>query len=192
MGGLYTFPSQLSIDRAVDSTPNFMWPSRTPYAVMLEGGLTCSECDDIQERLGRLEPYGVTGCSASTRECVDDPSLNVVETIARNVNDMYFKYDLDAGQHSWLQSYGDGDEYQRHMDGSPGQTRKLTAVVMLSDPKSYDGGKLTLFVTPKSFIASQTRGTIIVFQPWIEHEVSTITAGNRQSLNMGFWGPHFR
>lgn len=192
MNRLYTFPTSVVLERAAAGVPEFMCPDLTPYAAVLEGYLGDAQCDDILERVGRLEPYGVRGCGAVTRECASDPSLDIVESAARKLNDWYFRYDLNRGQHSWLQTYGPGDQYQRHMDASPGQRRKLTAVVMLSHPKEYEGGDLGLFVIPKEHTVPRTRGTIVVFQPWIEHAVSPVTSGLRQTINMGFWGPPFK
>lgn len=194
MPRLYTFPSTVVLERAAAGTPEFMRPDMTPYAAVLEGILSDSECDAIQQKITRLEPYGVLGCGATTRECVSDSVLDIIETVARHANDRYFHFDLDRGQHSWLQTYGEGDKYQRHMDGSPGQTRKLTAVAILSHPLSYEGGDLTLYVTPKEHQIPRTRGTIVVFQSWIEHDVSPVKGINseRQTINMGFWGPPFR
>lgn len=194
MGALLTFPSQYALEQAQSNTPGFMRPSGVPYAVSIEGALTTQECDEIKETLMRShpDPYQARGCGAATREFVAAPCLDPIEQIARIINGFYFKFDLDPGQHSWLQTYEAGGNYKRHMDGSPGQTRKLTAVAILSDPLEYEGGLLTLYAEPRDFVAPKTQGTVIVFQPWLEHDVSQISSGVRQTINMGFWGPAFR
>lgn len=192
MSALLTFPSETALERAYSSTPDFMRPSEVPYAVSLEGALSVDECESISDVLESVDSYSVKGCGAVTREIVASPVLDPIETIARNINDWYFKFDLDAGQHSWLQTYMPNGDYHRHMDGSPGQTRKLTAVAILSSPLTYDGGRLTMYVAPKTFVVPKTRGTVVVFQHWVEHDVSTVTSGKRQTINMGFWGPPFK
>jgi hypothetical protein len=192
MSKLLTFPSETALERAEAGTPEFMRPNQVPYAVCLEGILRDEECDAIQETLMHVDPYVVKGCGAVTREIVAAPCLDIIETAARNMNDWYFKYDLDPGQHSWLQTYGVDGDYHRHMDGTPGQMRKLTAVALLSHPLSYDGGRLTMYVEPKHFNVPKTRGTVVVFQHWVEHDVSPVTSGERQTINMGFWGPPFK
>lgn len=169
-----------------------MRPSKTPYAVILEGILSDEVCDHISDSLSSLETYSFRACGAQTRECESDPSLGPLESIARFTNDTYWGYDLDPGQHSWLQTYEAGNSYMRHFDGAPGQTRKLTAVLMLSDPAAYAGGDLEIFVVPTSIKIPRTRGTVVVFQPWLEHEVTPVSSGIRQTINMGFWGPEFR
>lgn len=189
--GLYTFPTEEDLAQRAAYTPQFMRPSVTPYAAAFEGFLNDAECDAILESLGQLEPYAVLGCGAITRECLADPTLNSIETAARAMNRLFWQYELDPGQHSWLQTYEAGGKYKLHADGSPGQTRKMTAVAMLSKPEDYRGGALRLHVNPKSHQVPRTRGTVVVFQPWIEHEVLPVFAGTRQTINMGFWGPPF-
>lgn len=192
MSALLTFPSQHRLEQSMLDLPGYMRPNVVPYAVSLEGALSHEECDVIVETLSPIEPYSVRDCGAVTREIVAAPVLDPIETVARNINDFYFGYDLDAGQHSWLQTYEKGDKYKRHMDGTPGQMRKLTAVAILSSPLVYEGGRLAMHVSPHSFIVPKTRGTIVVFQHWVEHDVSPVTDGIRQTINMGFWGPPFK
>lgn len=192
MTALLTFPSDTSLARGYANAPDFMSPSKVPYAVSLEGALSHLECDEIVETLSPIDPYSVPGCGAVTREVVAAPCLDPIETVARNVNDFYFGFDLYGGQHSWLQTYEPGGDYHRHMDGTPGQTRKLTAVAILSSPLTYEGGRLKMYVSPRHFTVPRTRGTIVVFQHWVEHDVSPVTAGLRQTINMGFWGPPFK
>jgi len=192
MTALLTFPSSHKMAQAYHNTPDYMRPSEVPYAVSLEGALSIAECEEIQDTLTRVDSYRVKGCGAETREIVAAPCLDPIELIARNINERYFGYDIDPGQHSWLQTYEPGGDYHRHMDGAPGQTRKLTAVAILSSPVVYEGGKLTMYVAPRSFTVPRTRGTVVVFQHWVEHDVSPVTTGVRQTINMGFWGPPFK
>lgn len=188
----FSFPDTEVLERAVAETPEFMFPSSAPYAAGFGGYLSADECEAIQESLGRLTPYVVDGCRAATRECVDDPSLEPVKSFATMLNETFWRYSLGQEQRTWLQTYGVRGKYQRHADASPGQTRKLTAVALLSDPDLYEGGDLEMFVIPKAFKVPREQGTVVVFQSWVEHEVSPITRGERQTINMGFWGPHFR
>lgn len=189
----WTFPGESGLDRAASNVPDFMRPSLVPHAAVLESFLSDEECDEILKIIPFVPGYTVRDCGAVTREIPFDPALDPIERAARILNDWYFKFDLDPGQHSWLQTYETGGEYQRHADGSPGQTRKLTAVAMLSHPLEYVGGTLELFShPPQSILVPRLRGTIVVFQHWMEHEVRPVTAGVRQTINMGFWGPPFR
>ncbi len=190
--GLKSFPTFHKLEEAAAAAPQFMRPSAMPYAVWYEGLISSVECDAIIERMMRIESYTHNGCGALTRECHSDPVLDTIEATARGVNALYWDYDLDPGQHSWFQSYEKGGRYQPHMDGAPGQTRKLTAVALLTDPADYVGGELRLVTTPKAEWLPRTRGTVVVFPPWLVHEVKRVEGGFRQTINMGFWGPPFR
>ena len=192
MAKLETFPTAEELQKRMTSFPQFMRPNGSPFAVWYEGFLSGAECDAIIEEMETHEPYTVRGCGAITRECHEDPVLNTIEQFARGTNGLYWNYDLDPGQHSWFQTYDNGAKYQAHMDGEPGQTRKLTAVALLSDESDYVGGDLRLVVVPKSLWVPRKRGTVVVFLPWMVHEVKPVSSGLRQTINMGFWGPPFK
>lgn len=190
--GLETFPSEEYLEGASRKWPEFMRPNTVPYAAWYEGLLPADECDAIIEKMINLSGYKSEGCGGVTRECHADPVLDTIEATARGLNALYWEYDLDPGQHSWFQSYERGSAYRLHMDGSPGQMRKLTAVALLTDPAVYSGGDLRFEVEPKSQWIPRTRGTVVVFQPWLLHEVLPVSSGHRQTINMGFWGPPFK
>ena len=74
--------------------------------------------------------------------------------------------------------------------------RKLSAVLQLSDPDSYEGGYLALDlpnedVGPAPEIMRQ-RGSVIVFPSFVYHEVSPVTKGRRHSLVAWMEGPQWR
>jgi predicted 2-oxoglutarate/Fe(II)-dependent dioxygenase YbiX len=192
MSEFRTFPSEEELESWAAKTPAFMRPCRVPFAVIIEGLLSDEQCDSIQEKLSKLETYAFNGCAAKTREIESDPVLDPIERAARFLNTLYWQYDLDEGQHSWMQTYNSGDRYQKHVDGAPGQMRKLTAVALLSESTDYEGGDLHILVHPRTMSIPRTRGTVVAFQPWIEHVVTPVTSGTRQTINMGFWGPNFR
>lgn len=192
MSAIKTFPTLEQLEERAAKTPDFMRPNTIPFAAYIEGFLKDEECSAIIRRMHSVEPHSFRGCDAETREIEFDPVLDPIEATARALNELFWGFDLDDGQHSFCQTYTRGDRYQRHMDGSPGQNRKLTAVALLTDPSEYEGGLLRLYYQPVIFPAPRTRGTILVFPSWLEHEVLPITSGRRQTVNMGFWGPQFR
>ena len=91
-----------------------------------------------------------------------------------------------------MRAEGGGGGYGMDVDAVAGQTRKLTAVAMLTPPTEYAGGDLELHTPEETFLIPRTQGTIVVFQPWIHHQVTKIHSGVRQTINFGFWGPPFR
>lgn len=194
MSKTYTWPSKQVLDRKAKETAKFMHPNALPYAVIVEGYLSNEQCDKIVEELMQVEPYKFSGCGAVTRECPrpHHKVLNPMVDLSSMVNEAFWSYFIDEGPGAWLQTYSKDGVYQLHTDTSPGQSRKLSAVLMLTDPSEYEGGDLILWSPPASCAVPRTRGTVVVFQPWIQHEVTAIVKGQRQTINLGFWGPPLR
>jgi hypothetical protein len=175
-----------------EMTPDYMRPNRLPVACIGEGFLTDAECNAIEAKLMPIVPYKAEHCGAMTRECGHVPELDPMLDFAKMINQIFWNYDLDLKPMSWLQTYYADGSYQKHMDYTPGGMRKLTAVLMLSEPDRYTGGDLELHFHPLVKVVPRTRGTIAVFQPWLLHEVTKVARGVRKTINMGFWGPPFR
>jgi len=107
-----------------------------------------------------------------------------------NFNYELSKCDVEAVQ---LSRYKIGQFYNKHMDfnGDPetkSHTRKLSMSVQLSDEKSYDGGDLIIYFGGKHFISPRLKGSVIVFDSRITHEVLPVTRGERYSLVKWFHG----
>lgn len=189
-----TFPDAKSLADRVKEIPEYMRPNQIPYVAMVEGYLNDAICDSIVEEFEKLEPYQLSRCGAMTRECNRPLSslLRPLEHLVKHANLSYWGYDLDDNPAAWFQTYGPGDAYELHIDGSACQMRKLTGLLLLSDPSDYEGGDLIMYMVSDGFTVPKTRGTVVVFPYWFMHEVTTVTRGKRQSMNMGFFGPPFR
>ena len=92
-----------------------------------------------------------------------------------------------------LSRYTLGQFYDKHVDfnGNPdtkSHTRKLSMSVQLSDENSYDGGDLIIYYGGVKYIAPKVKGTVIVFDSRLTHEVTPITKGERYSLVKWFHG----
>ena len=79
-----------------------------------------------------------------------------------------------------LSRYTLGQFYNKHVDfnGNPdtkSHTRKLSMSVQLSDENSYDGGDLIIYFGGKHFISPRLKGSVIVFDSRITHEVLPVT-----------------
>lgn len=194
MTKIQTWPTPDQIQDAQRNVPDYMRKNDTPTAVVLEGWLDDDVCDRIVDYGKTIEPYKFPQCHATTREMPRplDECFREIEDAARNINHVFWDYLLDPEPAAWMQQYTRGDGYALHADGSIGQTRKLTAVALLSDPYGYEGGDLTLYNSDNHFVAPRTSGTIVFFPPWVQHDVSLVTLGIRRTVNMGFYGPHFR
>ena len=90
-------------------------------------------------------------------------------------------------------------EYKKHHDvfwlnDDPYYHRKLTAVIQLTDPSTYEGGNLVMCppVSQPDTNEVRTQGTTFFFPSFLEHEATTVTKGTRYSLACWFDGPKWR
>lgn len=122
--------------------------------------------------------------------------------VARDLNARYFNFDL-YGFCEKLQftTYrgddGDGGHYGWHIDrGGSARSglppRKLSMVIMLSDPDDYEGGELQIQDGPEPSVLAPTRGIIHVFPSWVLHRVTPVTAGVRRTAVIWAGGSKFR
>jgi predicted 2-oxoglutarate/Fe(II)-dependent dioxygenase YbiX len=71
--------------------------------------------------------------------------------------------------------------------------RKLSVVLQLSDPETYEGGNLELIdESGEVYIAPRIRGTVIVFDSRTRHRVLPVTNGNRKSIVGWVVGPRWK
>lgn len=193
-GKIYTIPSAERIKYLCGGIPDDMGPVDSPYAVVGEGLLTDAYCDALIEELEKAEPYRHEGCDATTRAFAPVPqSFAPICEFTREANLIGWRFNIFAGKpRAWLQTYGPNEGYAHHTDGVLGQSRKLTTVVMLSDPDDYVGGVLRIIPYPEWSDIPNTRGTMVTFPAWMPHAVEPVTHGKRQTINLGYWGQPFR
>lgn len=195
---LVTFPSMQKLATYERNAPNYSHPNLIPFAAMYLEAFSPDECEAIVEVMSEEQPYRFHECNAITTEAVRNdetglhPVFGPVVNFVHRLNKGLWDYDLDQVPTAWMQTYTKGMSYQLHPDTIPGQTRKLTAVLMLTDPIHYKGGDLVIHAHPQTFTAHRRQGTIVMFQSHLLHEVTEITHGRRQTINMGFYGPPFR
>lgn len=91
----------------------------------------------------------------------------------------YTVYDVNKNGH-----------YDWHIDMGPSNHRKLSVVIMLSDPSEYDGGQLEL--NDGSILHPENeKGTMILFPSYMLHRVTPVTRGVRRTLVAWVDGPPF-
>lgn len=120
--------------------------------------------------------------------------------MALEANEHWFNFHITKISYIQLAEYDSSyqGEYKKHndvfwMNNDVHYHRKLTAVVQLSDPSTYEGGDLELFSgvkIPKHNIRSQ--GTTIFFPSFMDHQAHAVTKGTRYSLACWFDGPKWR
>jgi len=107
-------------------------------------------------------------------ECSDFWNLQLTEYLAG-----------EAGYHQWHEDSG-WIEYENSMVWD----RKLTAVLMLSDKKSYEGGLLKL--DREAMKEDFNCGDLVIFPSILKHCVEPVTQGVRHTLVAWQYGPRWR
>jgi PKHD-type hydroxylase len=176
-------------------------------------GFTDAQLDQIVE-IGRSSQTheGVTADgrgSSNTRTCTLSWLMPTPETqwifdgIANcflQLNDEYYKFILDLHEPLQFTNYNEdrAEFYAPHIDSMFGEksqltTRKLSLTLQLTDPSTYEGGDLLMYVGYDNPVpVPRDRGTIIVFPSFIMHEVTPVRRGRRNSLVTWAHGPLFQ
>lgn len=100
----------------------------------------------------------------------------------------FMRYEADesgAGLHG---------KFNWHSDIGEGYTnmRKLSMVISLSDPEEYEGGDLRLFINGEMNVGKLQKGEMAIFPSYVQHCVTPVTKGVRQTLVAFISGPRYR
>ena len=121
--------------------------------------------------------------------------------LAMVANDEWFDLHISKITYIQLAEYDESyqSEYKEHhdvfwMNGDPKYHRKLTAVVQLSDPLTYEGGNLEICnpAIPPNPEHVRSQGTAFFFPSLLPHRATPVTKGTRYSLACWFDGPKWR
>ena len=113
---------------------------------------------------------------------------NKLKMVFELANHSIFKYNIQEMEKVKILRYENGGKYKWHTDTGAKETstRKLTAVVQLSDETNYEGGDLEFGITDETgknnHKANKTRGSITIFPSFLSHRVTPVTMGKRYSL----------
>jgi len=134
-----------------------------------------------------------------------DPELNWlfgdIWSMALQANDDFFDFHLARMGYLQVAEYkaSEKGEYKSHQDvfwmnGDPKYHRKLSAIIQLSDPNSYDGGDFEVYGTQQPLPASviRSQGTAIFFPSFVQHAALPVTMGTRYSVAAWIDGPKWR
>ena len=178
---------------------------------LIPDALTAAECDGLIALCAAAPMRDARLVGATTAHQIRRADLSWLDDIpqAQWVMDRMMRVVAGANRDSFgfdLTEFAEspqvaryGAEREGHFDwhsdigaGDLAQKRKLTIVVQLSDPASYDGG--TLEVWPDSTVrqAPRDRGTAAIFPSFVLHRVTPVTTGTRWSLTLWSHGPTFR
>lgn len=116
-------------------------------------------------------------------------------------NREYFGFDISIGSHElqFTEYHGtQNGKYDWHHDVdwvSPRfHDRKLSVVVQLNDPTTYEGGNFEFRMPhdPAELRGFQQQGSVLVFPSFFEHRVTPVKSGTRYSLVSWVDGPKFK
>ena len=110
----------------------------------------------------------------------------------RYANFANFHYDLsdEDKELAQISKYSKGEYYKQHKDFGKNNhlTRKLSLTVQLSDENDYEGGDLLLYNGSISDKLSRGKGSVIVFDSRVYHEITPVIKGIRYSLVKWYHG----
>ena len=157
-------------------------------------------CDMLlEERKSLTEFEGLTGDSAkssrrNSRVCWAKTN-HWVEAILYN-HALYanesagWNFSMGRPEVVQLTSYKEGEFYNWHEDwdafAQEPTVRKLSAVLLLSDPEEFEGGQ---FEFDDADPVTLKKGSILVFPSFVRHRVTKVTGGVRYSAVCWVRGP---
>ena len=110
----------------------------------------------------------------------------------RYANFSNFHYNLSDEDKEAVQisKYSEGDYYGEHRDFGSNDylNRKLSLTVQLSDENDYEGGDLIFHSGSIKEKAPRGKGSVIVFDSRLYHEITPVTKGVRYSLVKWYHG----
>ncbi|WP_436786035.1 JmjC domain-containing protein [Yinghuangia sp. YIM S10712] len=171
--------------------------------------LSAAECDDFIAACRDLPlttPTTVDETShpghrrAETRHVPNEPRTawvyRLVEAVAQEAAQTAYGFDLTGITRSpqYVEYLPGNGHFHRHNDYSHDQLdspRKITVIIQLSDPTSYEGGVLQMFGVDIEELPRE-RGSVLVFPSLIDHCVTPVTRGLRRALVAWVAGPRLR
>ncbi|MAL10692.1 MAG: hypothetical protein CMF74_13650 [Maricaulis sp.] len=107
-----------------------------------------------------------------------------------------WNFQFDRYEAFQFTQYKINQHYSWHPDSFVNKdiVRKLSGIILLSDPQDYKGGEIE-FRTPGNKIikmGKQPKGTILIFPSFVYHRVKPVTSGKRYSLVIWACGENFK
>ncbi len=112
------------------------------------------------------------------------------------INSMYYKFYLSNISDLQILEYSENGHFDWHSDlgsGPMSSSRKLSIIVFLSDKSEYQGGNLIWNPSrPTDHGFSRNLGSFIIFPSFLEHKVTPLTKGKRNTLVAWIHGKPFK
>ena len=129
---------------------------------------------------------------------VDDNTAWIYQRIAAHVSRVNYDKFMENVQHiAPLQYtiYKKGQHYNWHYDVINHWTpykRKISGILMLSDPDEYEGGDLEIWTGGDFKTIERKQGCAIIFPSFLMHRITPITKGIRRSLVLWVGGDSYK
>ena len=115
--------------------------------------------------------------------------------VITDLNNQFFRFDI-FGIQEGLQftNYKAPDgKYDSHTDRGYGSViRKLSISIQLTNEDNYDGGDLELLQSDKADKMDKQQGKLIMFPSFVQHRVTPVIKGERNSLVIWVTGNNFK
>jgi len=115
--------------------------------------------------------------------------------VITDLNNQFFGFDI-FGIQEGLQftNYKAPDgKYDSHTDRAYGSIiRKLSISIQLTNEDNYDGGDLELLQSDKADKMDKQQGKLIMFPSFVQHRVTPVIKGERNSLVIWVTGNNFK
>jgi len=122
-----------------------------------------------------------------------------IQDFVENGNKRYYQFDIMGFEPLQYTVYDQVDDhYEMHIDCgvrlyNTDYHRKLSFSVQLSDPETYTGCDLEMWLANNSFLKTpREQGAITVFSSSVPHRVTQLLSGSRYVIVGWIYGPPFR
>lgn len=178
---------------------------------MWRGQIPAVDCNDMIYALRQLPPVQAQTFNqageleenkhrSSIVRWVEDPQIrDMLWWYAQEANRLAFGLDVQNVGSVQFTEYSASQEahYDWHHDvdwtSNAAYDRKISIVLQLSDPNSYEGGDFAFNeVQSPNPEDLKAKGTVLCFPSCLQHRVSSVTKGTRYSLVSWFEGPRWR
>ena len=137
-----------------------------------ENAFTSDECEQI-----------INNCGIN-----DEVQEKIKSLVDMACDEKDWKFELMGLKDNRFHLYKEGDKAVLHKDTPPfpnyTSARKVSTTLQLTDGNEYEGGDLVIEDTTMP----RTKGTLIAFRSNLDHEVTAIEKGKRNSLCVWFSG----
>ena len=118
-------------------------------------------------------------------DVVGFPFLNIRE-VTKNANSTIFDFNLLGiidQDYPQVFKYSETDFYKMHIELTPmAPSRKITFIINLSDPSSYDGGDIEFLNISADPELLRERGSCLVFPSYLPYCIHPVTRGSKHII----------